>query len=193
MRACDAMMQGAPAESGDPQGERSGPVIDRWEPGSDFESSKPTQRAGKRKLNGVDSSAPAGRPATPQPVHSSGVSPVAATGNAIGPARSDRSLDRSEPASLLLLVLCCCALQGGAGAERQARFEGGGLWRALSLVIDIREAISVLSKLSGQAKGRSCWHSIRKEEHSVRDVLQQIRIRALTCSLAPSRGWLKML
>ena len=123
MRASDAITQGAPAESGDPQGERSGPVIDRWEPGSDFESSKPAQRAGKRKLNGVDSSTPAGRPATPQPVRSSGASPVAATGNAIGPARSDRSLDRSEPASLLLLVLCC-ALQGGAGAERQARFAG---------------------------------------------------------------------
>lgn len=132
MRDFNAMMQVAPAESGDPQGERSGPVIDRWEPGSDFESSKPTQRAGKRKLNGVDSSAPAGRPATPQPVRSSGVGPVAATGNAIGPARSDRSLDRSEPAFLLLLVLCC-ALQGGAGAERQARFEGGGLWESTVL------------------------------------------------------------
>ena len=96
------------------------------------------------------------------------------------------------------LLLCCClscAVHCRVELERSARqdLQGGGLWRALFLIIDLREAFSVPSKLTEQAKGLSCWQSIRKEEHGMRDVLQQIRIRALTCSLAPSRGCLKML
>ena len=116
------LLQAVPGDVGDAQVERSGSGIDRWEPGSDFESSKPVQRAGRRKLNGAASSAPAGRPVTPvQAKPSAAAAPVAGspvTQSVAGPARSDRSLDRSEPASCLFLF-CLHLLQGGAALERR--------------------------------------------------------------------------
>jgi len=116
LKAWGGLMQGVSAASGDAQAVRPGPVTDRWEPGSDFESSKPVLRTARRKLNGIDSSASAGRAATPQQaVPSPRDDPV--TENVPGPARSDRSLHRSEPASCLLLLACLHVVQGGAGAE----------------------------------------------------------------------------
>ena len=123
MTSCSGvLLQAVPGDAGDAQAERLGSGIDRWEPGSDFESSKPVQRAGKRRLNGAASSAPAGRPVTPVPAKpGAAVAPAAGspvTQSVAGPARSDRSLDRSEPASCLFL-LCLHLLQGGAALERR--------------------------------------------------------------------------
>ena len=123
---CPAVLwQAVPGNAGDAQAERSGPEIDRWEPGSDFESSKPAQRAGRRKLNGAASAAPAGRPATPvQAEPSAAGSPV--TQSVAGPAKSDRSLNRLEPASCLFLV-CLHLLQGGVALESRLATEGTAL------------------------------------------------------------------
>ena len=127
--AC-VLWQAVPGNAGDAQVERTGSEIDRWEPGSDFESSKPAQRAGRRKPNGTASSAPAGRPATPvQAEPSAAGSPV--TQSVAGPAKSDRSLNRLEPASCLFLA-CLRVLQGGLAVEsrlatRRTRLEASCL------------------------------------------------------------------
>lgn len=134
MRLCDTcsgiLLQAVPASVEDAQVERSGSGIDRWEPGSDFESTKPVQRAGRRKLNGAASSAPAGRPVTPvQAKPSAAAAPAAGspvTQSVAGPGRSDRSLDRSEPASCLFRA-CLHVLQGGAALERWLAIGGRGL------------------------------------------------------------------
>ena len=113
------VLQGAPADSGNQPGQRPGAAIDRWEPGSDFdEAAEPMQRVSKRRLNGADSSAPAVRaaPPSPQSARTGLLEPV--TASVAGPGRSDRSPNRSEPASCLVLA-CVHLLQGGAWAAEQ--------------------------------------------------------------------------
>ena len=76
------------------------------------------QRVSKRRLNGTDSSAPAVRaaPASPEPARTGLLEPV--TASVAGPGRSDRSPNRSEPASCLVFA-CVHLVQGGARAAQQ--------------------------------------------------------------------------